>query len=633
MQKPFISNPAHIEQLILESHARSMSYGIDPDLRNPNQEYLDPQKLRLQREKSPSLFNTLIDHIDGFYDLLSPDEFMIAAVDAEGYIIYAAGSEQLKKDAAKRNCVPGYRWTERDVGTSAISLCLNHKIPIQITAKDHFCRQAHPLTSSAAPIFGKDKELVGVLVVSGRTELVHPHTLYMVVTAAKAVERQLRVLRRNKALEQHVGYIDQVLESAGTGLIIVNSDRIIHRVNRRGAEILRRQDLQGKKISELTDFALDFEDIRNNPGDWVHREYITSARGKAIHFLYTTRLVTSVNGEDLGAVITLEEMERIQKLADNIAGTKARFTFDSLIGSSSGFLNALELARKAAATDATVLLQGETGTGKELFAQAIHNHSSRSRRSFVPINCGAIPSELLESELFGYVEGTFTGAAKGGRPGKFELANGGTILLDEVGDMPLHMQVKLLRVLQTGEVYRVGASKPVRLDTRIIACTHVDLSSSVKEGRFREDLFYRLNVIPITIPPLRSRGEEDICELAGFFLRRNGGTEDNLTKAVREGLTAYHWPGNIRELENVIQRALHLNAWDSLTRKNLGNSGQERRKKQEYSGTLAEIERQVIQECLEKNRGNMVRTAKALGISRATLYRKVNATSKTEKVT
>jgi transcriptional regulator of acetoin/glycerol metabolism len=627
MQQPFISNPSHIEQLIVESHARSLSYGIDPNIRNPNQKCLGPRELLTQQEKNPSLFNTLIDHIGEFYDLLSPDDFMIAAVDAEGYILYAAGSEQLKADAAKRNCVPGYRWTERDVGTSAISLCLNHKVPIQIAAKDHFCRQAHPLTSSAAPIFGKDRELVGILVVSGRTELVHPHTLYMVVTAAKAIERQLRVLRRNKALEQHFGYMDQVLESAGTGLIIVNSDRMIHRVNRRGTEILRRRDLQGKKISELIDFALDFDDIRNNPGDWMNREYTTNAGNMAVHFLYTIRLVVSVTGEDLGAVITLEEMEQIQKLANNIAGTKARFTFDSLLGTSSGFMNALKLARKAASTDATVLLQGETGTGKELFAQAIHNQSRRSRHSFVPINCGAIPSELLESELFGYVEGTFTGAAKGGRPGKFELAGGGTILLDEIGDMPLQMQVKLLRVLQTGEVYRIGASRPVRLDTRIIACTHVDLSSSVKEGRFREDLFYRLNVIPITIPPLRNRGREDILKLAEFFMKRNGGRTAEMTPEVRNGLVAYHWPGNIRELENVIQRAIHLNDWETLSRENLGGAVRERRKKQNYSGTLAAIEREVIRETLEKYGGNMVRTARSLGISRATLYRKVGRIS------
>jgi transcriptional regulator with PAS, ATPase and Fis domain len=245
----------------------------------------------------------------------------------------------------------------------------------------------------------------------------------------------------------------------------------------------------------------------------------------------------------------------------------------------------------------------------------------------VPINCGAIPSELLESELFGYVEGTFTGAARGGRPGKFELASGGTILLDEVGDMPLHMQVKLLRVLQTGEVYRIGASKPVKIDTRIIACTHVDLSRSVKEGRFREDLFYRLNVIPITIPPLRNRGTEDILELAEFFLKRNGGRLRDMTPDVRKGLVGYHWPGNIRELENVIQRAVHLSAWDSLTRENFGLPGGDRRKKRHYAGTLASIEQEVIRETLEKHGGNMVKTARVLGISRATLYRKVNRMS------
>ncbi len=242
--------------------------------------------------------------------------------------------------------------------------------------------------------------------------------------------------------------------------------------------------------------------------------------GKTVDFIYSVQPVISKEGERLGAVLFVQEIKDVYRMAHTIAGTRAHYTFDSLAGGSPEFLKAVKLARRAAGSDGTVLVQGETGTGKELFAQAIHNHSTRRNNPFIPINCGAIPSNLLESELFGYVAGTFTGASKKGKPGKFELADTGTILLDEIGDMPHRMQVKLLRVLQTGEVYRIGADKPVTIDTRIIAATNINLPQAIKSGRFREDLYYRLNVFAIEIPPLKARGKADILALARLHQRK-----------------------------------------------------------------------------------------------------------------
>jgi transcriptional regulator with PAS, ATPase and Fis domain len=315
-------------------------------------------------------------------------------------------------------------------------------------------------------------------------------------------------------------------------------------------------------------------------------------------------------------------------LANDIAGTKAFYTFDHLIGKSAAFTSALDLARRAAQMDATVLLQGETGTGKELFAQAIHNGGPRHKNPFIPINCGAIPGELLESELFGYTEGAFTGAHKRGRPGKFELAHGGTLLLDEIGDMPPGMQVKLLRVLQSGEVYRIGAQKPVVVNTRVIACTHVDLSRAVAKGVFREDLFYRLNVFPIPIPPLRERGAEDILALAKFFLERKGAFPLQLTSAAMEVLTNYPWPGNVRELENTLERASHLHEGNVLDVPDLGLVPTPKKRTQPRAGTLEDIEQEIIATAIEQTNSNMAATAKLLGISRATLYRKVKQRQK-----
>ncbi len=422
----------------------------------------------------------------------------------------------------------------------------------------------------------------------------------------------------------HIGLLDAVLESTTSGLMVIDSQGVIWRVNRKGGQILKKTDLAGQEVSVLQGLDLDIEDIRANPNAWVNRECTLKNGRQNIHILFSAQPVLAGDQSMLGVVLEFEPIDSVRKLANNIAGTKAFFTFESMIGSSESFRRAQEMAKRAAHSDSTVLLRGETGTGKELFAQAIHNASRRRSAPFVPINCGAIPGELLESELFGYVDGAFTGAQKGGRPGKFELAHRGTILLDEIGDMPHDMQVKLLRVLQTGEVYRIGARKPTLVDTRIIACTHVDLGKAVAAGRFREDLYYRLNVLPIVIPALRERGRDDILALTEFFLSRNRVTPPQLTVGAVKALENHPWPGNVRELENTIQRALHLCEENEIDAACLGvpetaaaaSSSTPR-------GTLEEIERLAIEQTLEDTKGNMAETAKTLGISRATLYRKV----------
>ncbi|ACV67376.1 sigma-54-dependent Fis family transcriptional regulator [Desulfohalobium retbaense] len=612
-----------LRQEIQASHARSKEYGVSRTTRK-NQVKLTPLELSQRQAQNKIFLEAVIAQLSELFDLLSPDDFMVAVVDGEGYILHMFGSDNIKAKFAERNCAPGYRWTERDVGTTAISLCLERRIAVQLNDKDHYCQRAHGFTSSAAPVFGHAGNLQGILVVSGNSQLVHPHTLCMISSAARSVERQLRILRRNSELAMHIGLLDAVLESTTSGLMVIDSQGVIWRVNRKGGQILKKTDLAGQEVSVLQGLDLDIEDIRANPNAWVNRECTLKNGRQNIHILFSAQPVLAGDQSMLGVVLEFEPIDSVRKLANNIAGTKAFFTFESMIGSSESFRRAQEMAKRAAHSDSTVLLRGETGTGKELFAQAIHNASRRRSAPFVPINCGAIPGELLESELFGYVDGAFTGAQKGGRPGKFELAHRGTILLDEIGDMPHDMQVKLLRVLQTGEVYRIGARKPTLVDTRIIACTHVDLGKAVAAGRFREDLYYRLNVLPIVIPALRERGRDDILALTEFFLSRNRVTPPQLTVGAVKALENHPWPGNVRELENTIQRALHLCEENEIDAACLGvpetaaaaSSSTPR-------GTLEEIERLAIEQTLEDTKGNMAETAKTLGISRATLYRKV----------
>ena len=317
--------------------------------------------------------------------------------------------------------------------------------------------------------------------------------------------------------------------------------------------------------------------------------------------------------------------EEVLHLQDQIQTGKGYHTF---IGESRAIMDKLEIAIRAAQADASVLLLGESGVGKELFAEQIHLHSPRRDNPFIRVNCAAIPESLLESELFGHVRGAFTGAVAD-RRGRFELANTGTIFLDEIGDLPLSLQSKLLRVIQNRTFDRVGGSEPVWVDVRIIAATNKDIEEEVAEGRFRKDLYYRLNVLPIYIPPLRER-KEDIPLLAEYFLKK---FRREIKKPVKgfaaetiEVLLSHHWPGNVRELENAIERAVVIGEDEYLQPDTVQLSGSPRRGEDEYRGlalkeALGIFKKHFIQQALETNQWNQTRTASNLGIQRTYLSR------------
>jgi two-component system NtrC family response regulator len=333
-----------------------------------------------------------------------------------------------------------------------------------------------------------------------------------------------------------------------------------------------------------------------------------------------------------------EEVQSLRSVLDQKVG------FENIIGRSKTLLYVLDMAARAAQSDVTVLIHGETGTGKELVAQGIHCSSSRKTKPLVTINCGAIPKELLESELFGHVKGSFTGASMH-KKGKIELADGGTVFLDEIGELPLELQVKLLRLLQEHEIEKVGATEKIRLDVRVIAATHRNLLAMVEDGRYREDLYYRLNVVPIELPPLRERSE-DIPELAQHFFAnartRHSRPNLRLPGALLPYFSSYRWPGNIRELENVIERLVVLVPGDEITIEDLPETLRIQRPALEtlqmelppQGISLESVERELIHKALIKFNWNQTKAAQYLDLSRKTLiYRmeKFGLRSETEE--
>lgn len=318
----------------------------------------------------------------------------------------------------------------------------------------------------------------------------------------------------------------------------------------------------------------------------------------------------------------------------------AKYSWESIIGHAPSMQDVKHMASRSAKTQSNVLIVGESGTGKELFAHAIHNDSLKAEGPFIKINCAAIPKDLLESELFGYDEGAFTGAKKQGKIGKFELANGGTIFLDEIGDMPMSMQVKILRVLQEKEIERIGSHKTVPVDCRIIAATNKNLQEAIKEGEFREDLYYRLNVINIEVPPLRCRKEDmDVLtfKLMNKLSEQLGRYVNSISNEALEALKAYNWPGNIRELENIIERAINLTDKECIeiqhlpsylleyqsVPKDMPETKTVHQPLMTLRDAVEEVEKATIIRTLKAVNGNKLQAAKLLEISRTSLYEKV----------
>ncbi|OPZ64442.1 MAG: Limonene hydroxylase [Firmicutes bacterium ADurb.Bin506] len=373
--------------------------------------------------------------------------------------------------------------------------------------------------------------------------------------------------------------------------------------------------------------------------------------------IVSTRVPIIVDGNATGAVITFQDVTKIQQLEEKVRkqlrakGHVARYTFDDIISVSKPMRDLVDRARKYSRVDSTVLITGETGTGKELFAQSIHNESRRRSFPFVAINCAALPEALLESELFGYEEGAFTGARRGGKRGLIEQAHRGTIFLDEIGHMPLQLQSRLLRVLEEREVMRVGSDGVIPVDVRVISATNADLNAAITRGQFREDLYYRLNTLVLDIPPLRARSEDiaALCEhLFSYYCDRLGVPLKHLSQDALQVLQAYPWHGNVRELKNVIERivitaepdivgAAEASALlhyatpprnDLPTARAHGNAIAEAT--YDDGAPLSDIEKQAIERALKAANGNRTRAARMLGISRTTLWRKLRQSDSTE---
>lgn len=584
---------------------------------------------------SESVVNSVSEYMDLFISVI--------LINKNGYILKENKLISSMSNPAV-NLPVGGRITERFNGNTAMSTSIIENKPICLVGEEHYCKVYYDYATLSAPIYYKG-EIIGVLAALSQKANVNRHSLGIIAAAAKAISIEYEGDRLNKQLVAKNKCESAIVETMTDGVLTVDKDGFVTFMNQVGAEILcvDKESSIGKHISDVVDFKPVILDVLKTGKGYIDKEFLlTKKTGEKIHFIKSAVPIKDDKGNIITVVDTFRKIKRVNKMVNELSGSYANFSFDDIIGSSIKIQDSISKAKAAAKSMSNVLITGESGTGKELIAHSIHNYSDRKNQPFVSINCGAIPRELLESELFGYEPGSFTGASTKGRMGKFELADGGTIFLDEIGEMPIDMQVKLLRVIQDRRLTRIGGNNVFDLDVRIIAATNKDLFEQCKKGCFREDLYYRINVLHVILPPLRDR-KEDISELIMHFMNKLSAKLDkeiyDISPAAMNKIMNYNWPGNIRELENTVERAVNLCSGHVIgesdifienLKEDINSTYDERMVNTDrviISKTdiepLEVIEKRAIERALNISGGNITTTANLLKVTRNTIYNKM----------
>lgn len=630
-RKKFISTgkvSPKVRSEIMDSWIRCMNYGVDPSDGKGRVKHSNIDELINKNSELISIARPVIESI---YSMVHGSGFALFLSDKDGYILDLIGDKDIMEKAEQLNFLKGELWSEKVVGTNAIGTALYLNKPVQTIGPEHYGINQHFWTCSAAPIYDEDDNLIGCINMSGNYYNAHSHTLGIVTAASQSIQKQMELAISYKLL-------NVTFDSISEGMIVMNEHMEIKRINGRALRILNisLEEAMNMNVTGVLS-GIDFQKLLNEENKFLNNlEWDFSINNDIIKCVLNI-VPLNKNGKNSGMVITFTEVKMVHKLVNKFAGYKAQYEFKDILTNNLEMKNMISFAKKAAKSDCNILIQGESGTGKELISQSIHNYSDRARGPFVAVNCASIPNELVESELFGYEKGAFTGASKEGHPGKFELADGGTIFLDEIGELPLDTQSKLLRVLDNGKIVRVGGTYEKQLDVRVIGATNRILKNEIKKKNFREDLYYRLSVIDIKTIPLRKR-KEDIDLLVNDFIKKLNIKNMNKTISVKQSyikeLKQYDWHGNIRELMNVVERDYYLSE-DEIMNINTNTNNLDYNNEDENSSSqesnleeikiipLDSLEEKAIRDAIKKCDGNLKLAAKLLDIGRATLYRKI----------
>ncbi len=607
-------SPRDIRTTILESWERCKNYNLNPRQKQAPVTLSEDQLVELIN--TSTLYQASQPVIKEVYHQIECTGHLITLADENGRIINLEGTSQVLKQAQQMNFSLGADWSEHAAGSNAIGTSITLGKPIQIFSFEHYCQGVHPWVCSGAPI--KDPftgKILGAIDLTGPSDFAQPHSLILIQNIASMIQQSLF----NSSFKSRQYLLDcyetEIKKRKSNHIIVVDEELNIVKAGSECMALLQINDWS--ELSTIPELNLLKKALLN-----------CDEQEQELHLptLQLNVFIRRIEFESkrTGFIIYLEKIVRKQ-----ISNLNHSTVWRNIIGQSTTLKEIVHKAQIVARTDVTILLTGESGTGKEVFANAIHKESLRHDSPFIAVNCGAIPKDLITSELFGYEPGSFTGGKREGRKGKFEEANGGTLFLDEIGEMPLDLQVYLLRVLQERKVERLGSSKSIPIDVRVIAATNQDLMDLINKGKFRADLYYRLNGVELHLPSLRER-KEDIPLLCRHFAihsaNRYGKPEPEIDHVVLSFLIEYHWPGNIRELRNIIEHAVLFCDGNRITMDALPNRLDTPNKQSSSNiipNSLEQEEKRKIEQLLSITGWNLSEVARQCGIARSTLYRKI----------
>jgi len=616
-------------EIVSRSLNRCIKYHIEKGIPKPKRILSSKELDNLIKENS-KIIKIAKPFMEILYDFLKGSGFSLYLGDKNGIVLTIIGDKDIAIEQAKAGIIEGADMSEKSAGTNAMGTALFENSSVQLSGKEHFINIFQIYTCCASVIHNAQGDIIGCLNLTGKRQLAHPHTLGLVVSAVKSIENDLKLNKSQNELFKAYQYLNKIMNSMDFGIFAVDNNGIVKAINNSACSLLgiNQEDIIDKNVHKVLHSWQYILDELKSGNVYEDKEILYSDEKK--RFNLNVYPIKDKSNTVTGMVVTFKDIQNVYNLVNKYTSRSATYTFDDIIGKSEKIINLKEQLKSISNSPSTVLIQGESGTGKELIAQSIHNNSNRKNKSFIAINCGAIPKNLIESELFGYEDGSFTGAKRGGRAGKFELANGGTLFLDEIGEMPLDMQVNLLRVLQENCITRIGGNKYIKIDVRIIAATNKNLKEEIKKGTFREDLYYRLNVIPIYVPTLRER-DMDIKILIDYFLKIKAFKLKKPIPTIKpniyQKLLHYNWPGNVRELENCIENIVNMGGNTSFDFEN--NVSENKQTSPcttnfEYDiYSLKELEKKAIINCINNCNGNISKASKILGINRSTLYTKI----------
>ncbi|HOY01604.1 MAG TPA: sigma-54-dependent Fis family transcriptional regulator [Zoogloea sp.] len=620
-----------LRRLIDDSWWRCQVASVDPG-RYQAPPPIGENSLHTLRDECGELLSASAPVMASARDFLSETGTVMVLTDQSGTILNLEGDMSTRGAAENVHLLSGANWSELACGTNAIGTALEVGQPVQIHSAEHYCAGIKRWSCSATVIRDPyDGSILGVVDVSGLSASYSRHSLALVVATAGRIENRLAKIELGIRYRLLEGCVDRLSGTSADGIIVFDRRGRAIKANGRASAALADLGIGELAVAPdgLASLSLSWKKGRRAPDErpeWMREEWLEPV---------------IQNGEHIGAVLTLPGRRNAGsgRVSNAVFSCDAaeKGAFERVVGESPALLQAVGRAQQLAKSRVPVLLLGETGVGKDVFARCIHESGATRDAPFVALNCGGFSRELLTSELFGYTEGSFTGARRGGMIGKIEAADGGTLFLDEIGEMPIDLQPHFLRVLEEGEVYRLGENKPRKVNFRLIAATNRDLRKEIQAGRFRMDLFYRVAVTSINIPSLRERAA-DIPLLGDYYLRRlslQHGLEPRvLSPGAIELLRQYGWPGNIREFRNVMESMLLTARGHVLTEADLpadlvttlaGDSpaaldvqGDER-----DLTCLENAERDAILRAIKGCRGNMTAVARELGIAKSTVYVKL----------